>query len=146
MSRDELHSIQEERFRTVVAGAWQTPFYRRIWGEAGIEKGDVTSLENLGSLPVIDKTMILEDVALHPPLGSMGTRDDGAARAQVLQTTSGTTGAPQPVLWGAWGREAQNALLGRVYHWVGVEAGDIVHSVYGHGPVNGGHYIREAVN
>jgi phenylacetate-CoA ligase len=32
-----------------------------------------------------------------------------------------------------------------MYRWMGLEPTDVVHSVYGHGMINGGHYIREAV-
>jgi phenylacetate-CoA ligase len=36
-------------------------------------------------------------------------------------------------------------LLGRAYRFQGLRADDVAHSVYGHGMINGGHYIREAV-
>ena len=32
-----------------------------------------------------------------------------------------------------------------MYRWQGLSPRDVVHSVYGHGMINGGHYIREAV-
>jgi phenylacetate-CoA ligase len=32
-----------------------------------------------------------------------------------------------------------------MYRWMGLGADDVVQSVYGHGMINGGHYIREAV-
>ena len=145
MSRTTLEDLQQQRFTTVMDCAWATPFYQRIWGEAGISKGDINSLTDLPRLPVIDKNMILADVAAHPPFGSLATRTDRPRGPAVLQTTSGTTGNPQPVIWGAWGREVQNALLGRIYGWLGVGADDVAHSVYGHGLVNGGHYVRESV-
>ena len=40
MSRDELRSIQEKRFRSCMARGWQIPFYARHWGAKGIEPGD----------------------------------------------------------------------------------------------------------
>jgi phenylacetate-CoA ligase len=145
MSRDALRAEQERRFRRVMDTAWQTPFYVEHWSRHGVEPGDVTCLDDLDRLPLVDKSHLMADMAAHPPFGTLGRRLDGRVRPQVLQTTSGTTGNPQPVLWGAWGREVQNALLGRTYQWVGVGADDVVHSVYGHGPVNGGHYVREAL-
>lgn len=145
MSADELRDLQERRLRAVLACAWDTPFYQRLWAAEGAEPGDLRGIDDLRRLPVVDKAMVSADIEEHPPLGSLAIRASGAARPQVLQTTSGTTGQPQPVLWGAWAREAQNALLGRVYAWLGVGAEDVVHSVYGHGPVNGGHYAREAI-
>ena len=145
MSEERLREIQEERFRRVLGVAWQTPFYRRLWAKAGLRPDDIRSLADIENLPVFDKSDIMSDVAEHPPFGSLAVRLDKPIRPQVLQTTSGTTGDPQPVLWGARAREIQNALLGRVFQWLGVNENDIVHSVYGHGLVNGGHYVREAV-
>jgi phenylacetate-CoA ligase len=145
MTRTELEDLQQRRFSSVLACAWATPFYRRLWGELGIEPGDIRGLDDLEKLPVIDKSMILADVEENPPFGSLATRSDRPRGPAVLQTTSGTTGNPQPVIWGAWGREVQNALLGRIYNWLGMTSGDVAHSVYGHGLVNGGHYVREAV-
>ena len=63
----------------------------------------------------------------------------------MFHTTSGTTGDPQPIFYGAWDREVQNALLARTYRLHGLRDDDVVHSVYGFGMVNGGHYIREAL-
>lgn len=145
MSSDELRALQEARFAEVVRTALATPFYQRLWGENGIEAGDVTGLDVLEQLPVFDKSRVMADLAEYPPFGSLGERTDQPRGPRVLQTTSGTTGLPQPVLWGPWGREVQNAVLGRVYQWVGIGIDDVVHSVYGHGLVNGGHYAREAV-
>ena len=59
--------------------------------------------------------------------------------------SSGTTGRPQTLLFGPKGREVGNLLVGRMYRWLGLQPDDVVHSVYGHGMINGGHYIREAV-
>ena len=63
----------------------------------------------------------------------------------MFHTTSGTTGVPQPLFYGAEDREIQNLLLARAYRLMGLRDDDVVHSVYGFGTVNGGHYVREAV-
>lgn len=145
MTRSALEDLQQQRFARVMQCAWVTPFYQRLWSSHGIEPGDIRDLSDLEKLPIVDKTMILADVDEHPPFGSLATRTDRPRGPAVLQTTSGTTGNPQPVIWGAWGREVQNALLGRIYSWLGMGSEDVAHSVYGHGLVNGGHYVRESV-
>jgi len=146
VSRDELRAEQERRFARLMARGWEVPFYRRIWSAKGIEPGDIRTLDDLPKLPVYDKADIMASVAENPPFGDFAGLEGGADRAPVIfHTTSGTTGRPQPLLFGPWGREVTNLLVGRMYRWQGLCAADVVHSVYGHGTINGGHYIREAV-
>ena len=148
LSRDELFARQDAMFRRCVARAWQIPFYQRLWGGAGIEAGDIAGLADIGKLPVFGKHEIMASVEAHPPLGDFhGWRDGTEAgdRSIVFHTTSGTTGRPQPLVFSPRSREVQNLLLARLYRWQGMRPGDVVHSVYGHGMINGGHYVREAV-
>jgi phenylacetate-CoA ligase len=148
MSRDELRAVQARRFRGVLAFAWNVPFYRRLWGAAGIEPGDVRGLDDLAKLPTYSKSDLMRSLEAHPPLGDFHGIDTHPPERRpqiVIQTTSGTTGKPQPLLFGPKSREIQNALLARVYMLQGMRRDDVVHSVYGFGMVNGGHYIRETV-
>ena len=147
LSRDELFARQDRLFRRCLARAWRTGFYRRLWGGAGIEPGDIRGLADIGKLPVFDKSDLMASIEAHPPFGDFGGFDprDADHEPVIFHTTSGTTGRPQPLLFGAKSREAQNLLLGRVYRLQGMAGSDVVHSVYGHGPINGGHYVREAV-
>ncbi len=142
MSRDELHALQNERFLKLMKRGWEIPFYQRLWGEKGIQPGDIRSLADIGKLPVYDKSDLMASVNAHPPYGDF----DGRGHTPVVfHTTSGTTGRPQPLMFGPKGREITNLLVGRMYRWMGLQPSDVVHSVYGHGMINGGHYIREAV-
>ena len=142
MSRDELFAMQDARFRKLMVRGWEIPFYRRLWGDRGIEPGDIRGLADIGKLPVYDKSDLMASVEAHPPYGDFSGRGDSPI---VFHTTSGTTGRPQPLLFGPKGREIGNLLVGRMYRWLGLRADDVVQSVYGHGMINGGHYIREAV-
>ncbi|MDP6206653.1 MAG: phenylacetate--CoA ligase family protein, partial [SAR324 cluster bacterium] len=90
----------------------------------------------------------MASIEMHPPFGdfsgcNFGKRDD--KRSVIIHTTSGTTGNPQVLTFGPKGREIANLLVARMYQWQGLRDNDVVHSVYGHGTINGGHYIREAV-
>ncbi|MFN0161596.1 MAG: phenylacetate--CoA ligase family protein [Burkholderiales bacterium] len=146
ISADELRALQEERFARVLALAWKTPFYRRLWGARGIEPGDIRGLADLPRLPTFDKSDIMESIAKKPPFGdfhAMDAYEPGQRPPVVFHTTSGTTGRPQVLLFGPRGREAQNRILARTYLLQGLTDDDVVHSVYGHGLINGGHYIRE---
>lgn len=145
LSRDELHALQNRRFLRVVERASQVPFYRRLWGAKGIERGDIRSLDDIARLPAFSKADLMASVEKHPPFGDYHGMGDRERPSVVLHTTSGTTGAPQPLFFGAWDREVQNLLLARAYRLQGLRDDDVVHSVYGFGMVNGGHYVREAV-
>lgn len=153
LSRERLRQQQEQRFARLMQRGWQIPFYQRLWGRAGIEPGDIRGLDDLARLPVYSKSDIMDSVALHPPFGDFHgsdvpvTGDDGRSSLwpMVLHTTSGTTGRPQPLLFSPKSREIQALLLARIYLLQGMRPGDVVHSVYGHGPINGGHYVREAL-
>ena len=147
ISRDELFMLQDRQFQRCLTRAWQTGFYRRLWGAAGIEPGDVRGLADIHLLPTFDKSDLMASIAAHPPFGDFaGERlEDPAHQPMILHTTSGTTGDPQVLLFGARSREIQNLILGRIYRFQGLRHDDVVHSVYGHGMINGGHYIREAV-
>ena len=148
MSVDELRHLQNQRFMRLMAFAWQVPFYQRHWGAAGLQAGDVKSLDDITRIPMYSKSDLMASVEAHPPLGDFHGQDVhpvGQRPPIIVQTTSGTTGMPQPLLFGPRSRETQNALLARVYLLQGMSAQDVVHSVYGFGMVNGGHYIRETL-
>ncbi len=148
ISRDELRTLQEVRFDTLLARAWRIPFYRRLWGAKGIEAGDIRGLDDIGKLPSYDKSDIMASIEAHPPFGDFHGMELYAPEERppvVVHTTSGTTGKPQVLLYGPKSREVQNLLIARFYLLQGLRSDDIVHSVYGHGMVNGGHYLREAV-
>ncbi|MEO9599453.1 phenylacetate--CoA ligase family protein [Parasphingorhabdus sp.] len=142
MSRDELYAVQDRQFQKLMQRGWEIPFYQRLWGEQGIEAGDIKGLTDITKLPVYDKSDLMASVNAHPPYGDFDGRGDDPV---IFHTTSGTTGRPQPLMFGPKGREVTNLLVGRMYRWMGLGRDDVVQSVYGHGMINGGHYIREAV-
>jgi phenylacetate-CoA ligase len=145
LSTDALRALQEERFAVLMKRGWEVPFYRRHWGEAGIEPGDITGIDDLTKLPTFSKTDLMKSVEAFPPYGDFHGMEEGNRQGVVFHTTSGTTGTPQPLFFGAWDREIQNALLARTYLLQGLRPEDVIHSIYGFGMVNGGHYIREAI-
>lgn len=148
ISRDEMRARQNRMFLSCVERAWKTGFYRDLWGRHGIAPGDIRSLDDLPGLPVFDKTDIMASLERAPPFGDFHARDsypEGERPPVIIHTTSGTTGTPQIIPFGPRGREVQNLILARVYRLQGLRDDDIVHSIYGFGMINGGHYIREAI-
>ena len=144
LNAERLHELQEKRFARVIERAWQVPFYQRHWREAGLNPGDIKTLNDLAKVPVFSKKDLMASVEYSPPLGDYHGLAGQRHRA-ILHTTSGTTGAPQPLFFSPRDREIQNILLARAYLLQGLRPDDVVHSVYGFGMVNGGHYIREAI-
>lgn len=148
ISRDELRSIQNERFLKLMEFGWRVPFYQRLWGAKGLEKGDINSIDDIVKLPAYSKSDLMASVEAFSPIGDFDGRasySEDTRPPLVFQTTSGTTGKPQPLLFGPKSREIQNLLLARFYAMQGIHGDDVIHSVYGHGMVNGGHYVRESV-
>jgi phenylacetate-CoA ligase len=148
MSVQRLREHQNRLFARQIQRAWQLPFYQRLWGGAGIQPGDIRSVDDIARLPSFGKQDIMESIERRPPLGDHHGREipiDGKIYPMILHATSGTTGRPQPLLFSPRAREVHKLMLARAYILQGLRPEDVVHSVYGHGPVNGGHYVREAV-
>ncbi len=145
MSKDELFAIQNSQFLKLMVRGWGVPFYKRLWSAKGIEAGDIQGLQDITKLPVYDKTDLMASIADYPPYGDFAGLGGHDRAPAILHTTSGTTGRPQTLLFGPKGREVGNLLVGRMYRWMGLQPDDVIQSVYGHGMINGGHYIREAV-
>lgn len=148
MPQPTLRRHQEALFARQMRRAWQLPFYQRLWGAAGVRPEHVRSLDDLHLLPAFGKQEIMQSIERRPPLGDHHGREvpiDGAILPMIVHATSGTTGRPQPLVFSPRSREVHKLLLARAYLMQGLRPQDVVHSVYGHGLVNGGHYVREAV-
>lgn len=118
MPRDKLRALQNERFIKVVTFGWKIPFYQRHWGAAGLRPNDIQSIDDIYKLPPYSKEDLMASVEAYPPIGDfhgLNTYKPEERPSLVFQTTSGTTGRPQPLLFGPKSREIQNLLLARFY-------------------------------
>lgn len=147
MSRDALHALQERRFGETMRRGWQIPFFRRHWARAGMEPGDIRTLEDLPRVPPYTVHDIRESIERHPPFGDfMGIEpEDGKRMPLVLQTSGGTTGLPRPMLYAPQDRETMAILGGRRFAMHGIRPGDLVLVTYALGLSNGGIAPREAL-
>ena len=50
---DVIREIQNERFLWQMKRAWKVPFYRRHWKAAGMEPGDIRSVDDLARNPAV---------------------------------------------------------------------------------------------
>lgn len=86
MSEEEINKYKEKRFIKIFQRAYdKSPFYHKLYSEAGIKKEDIKSLADLTKLPIITKEMVrqhAEEILTVP-------------KWQVIEShTSGTTGTP----------------------------------------------------
>lgn len=145
MGRDALRALQEERFARQMARAWQIPFYRRHWGNAGIQPGDIRGLDDLAKLPPFSVHDMRESIARCPPWGDLIALDPMEPMPLVLQTSGGTTGMPRPMLFSPRDREVMNIITGRRLYMQGVRPFDVVQVVLSLGLANGGFLAREGI-
>ncbi len=101
LSPDRLQALKEGRFLGQMERAWQVPFYNRHWSNAGMEPGDITSLDDLKKIPPFSVHDLRESVARDPLwadyIGIDPATDD--PMPLILQTSGGTTGMPRPMLF-----------------------------------------------
>ena len=109
---EEIRALQEKRFLQQMARGWEVPFYQRHWRAAGLEPGDIRSLDDLKKIPPYTVHDLRESIERAPPFGDyMGIRL--GEFPLVLQTSGGTTGLPRPMLYSPRDREVTNILGGR---------------------------------
>lgn len=125
--RERIEELQLRRLKEQVDRAWRdVPFYRRLWGEAGFEPGDLRSLGDLPSLPAYTVDDIRRSIEREPPLGDyQGVRwpeQAGQVPARVY-FSGGTTGRERPTLYTAWDREVGALLTARALWLQGIRPG-----------------------
>lgn len=86
MTPDELKARNEKRFLDLFRKAYdKSPFYHRLYSEAGISKEDIRTLDDIRKLPIITKDMVkahAEEIRTEPKW------------KLIKNHTSGTTGTP----------------------------------------------------
>lgn len=93
MDPEQRAAIVLAKLRAQVAYAWRrSPFYRRLWGDAGVGPEGLGRLSDLARFPLVTKELIRADQDAHPPFGSTLCCDEGAIGH--VHGTSGTTGRP----------------------------------------------------
>jgi len=136
---EEKRSLQGERLATLVARL--ATCGNAFWTErlADIDPADITSVDDLGSLPFTVK----QDLRDQYPLGMVTTP---MAETTRLHASSGTSGKPTIVVYtphdlGIWAEVNARALA-----LAGTRSDDILHNGYGYGLFTGGlglHYGGE---
>ncbi|MBF4161166.1 phenylacetate--CoA ligase PaaK [Nocardioides acrostichi] len=131
-SLDELRSLQQSRLRDSVQHAYDhVPHYRAAFDAAGVHPHDVTSLDDLATLPFTTKA----DLRANYPFGMFAVPREHVAR---VHASSGTTGRPTVVGYTRADLEMWADVVARSIRAAGGRAGHILHNAYGYGLFTGG--------
>jgi phenylacetate-CoA ligase len=125
MSADERAAVILAKIQGVMGWAWErAPFYRTRWQAAGLEPGDVKSLDDFARVPTIAKADLRADQAANPPFGSYLCVD----RSEVVRVhgTSGTSGRPTAFAWSGDDYERIAEAHARIMWSFGVRPSDTV--------------------
>ena len=141
-SRDELQALQLERLKQTLQHTYKNvPHYQRSWDAAGIQPGDLKSLEDLRLFPLTTKADLRENY----PFGMFAVPMDDIVR---VHASSGTTGQPTVVGYTKQDIQTWAEVCARSIRASGGTRADIVHVAYGYGLFTGGlgaHYGAECL-
>lgn len=128
-SKDQIRAHQERRFLEIMKLGWKNRFYQRLWGDAGIEPGDIRGLDDLEKLPIFTSEDVKKSIEDHPPFGEVcGINPLEYLKSAPLkmQTSGGTTGMPRPTLFGTADWELNGLTTARHLYVQGGRPGDII--------------------
>ena len=94
MPVEKLRELQVRKFKRALHRAYNnSPFYRRIYREAGLEPGDIKTFEDIRRVPKVEKDMLREAQTRGPfPYGDILAVP--LREVTTFRQTSGTTGTP----------------------------------------------------
>lgn len=114
-SPERLQSLQLERLRRLLKEADQTPYYRQLFAEAGLQPKKIDRLDDLQRLPPLTKALIRAnfETLKHP-----------AARDLARTSTGGSSGEPLIFMLGKERVSHDVAAKWRATRWWDVDIGD----------------------
>jgi phenylacetate-CoA ligase len=96
---ERLRRLQAERLVRQLDRVWSVPvpFFRRKLEAAGVRRGDVRALEDLGAIPTTLKAELRQSEEEYPPFGDY--RGAPLSACVRLGASTGTSGRPTLILW-----------------------------------------------
>src|SRR5829696_6706635 len=100
-SPDEIRRLQNERFLRQMQRAWQVPFYQKHWRAAGMQPGDIRSLDDLLQIPPFSVHDLRAGLEQEPFWADYIGIDPSTNEPMplIMQTSGGTTGLPRPMIF-----------------------------------------------
>ncbi len=129
---EELRKLQNERLSALVARVYQdVPAYRKKLDDAGLQPGDIQTVEDLHKLPFTTK----DDLRAHYPYGMFAKPMNQVLR---IHASSGTTGKPTVVGYTRNDLDVFDEVVARSLVAAGARPGMKLHNAYGYGLFTGG--------
>ena len=132
IDRERLEGLQLTRLRDMLARVYErVPFYREQFDAAGFKPGDLTSLDDVPSLPFTEKTAFRDNY----PYGLFAVP---MSEVVEIHSSSGTTGK---AVVGGYTRadlDSWTELVCRIVVAAGVHDGDVAQVAFGYGMFTGG--------
>ena len=136
----DLRNLQSDHLAALAARVYErVDFYRNKFDEAGVKPGDISTIEDIVSLPITRK----KDLRDTYPFGLFGQDRDQISR---VHASSGTTGKPTVVGYTRDDVDLFARVNARCLAMAGAEPGMMLHNAYGYGLFTGGlglHYGAE---
>ena len=131
-SREQIRQWQSERLVNQIQNVWDNvPFYRKKIQEAGLEPGDIKTVDDLHKLPFITK----DDLRDCYPYGLLARPLKDCVR---IQSTSGTTGRRVVAFYTQHDIDLWEDCCARAIVAAGGTNEDVCHVSYGYGLFTGG--------
>jgi len=122
-SLDELETMRAGYLRRLVRHAYEhTPHYRAALDEKGIVPTDITCVDDVRKLPLLERAIAQTSVE---------TRTAGWPAVAVRKTTSGSTGQPLEVRFSAESRHWRDAMRWRGFGWANYRMGNKAMHLWG---------------
>jgi len=146
-SPDTIAATQWARLQSRARAAYEVPFFRRRWDEAGVSPDSLKTLADLARFPAYTVDDIRTSIEANPPYGDYQgvTVDQAVEQPMRVYMSGGTTGRSRPTLYTAWDREAGAILTARALYMQGIRPGDVVLNAWAYSTHNGAHSMDEAL-
>lgn len=131
MDREQIEKLQLERLKTTVEHCMHSAFYKQKFKEAGLEPGDIQSLDDIRKIPFTTK----QDLRDTYPFGMASVPLSQCVR---LHSSSGTTGNPTVILHTQKDLNEWANAVARCLWMVGCRPDDVFQNTSGYGMFTGG--------
>ncbi|MCD6354899.1 MAG: phenylacetate--CoA ligase [Prolixibacteraceae bacterium] len=131
LGRNDLKKLQVERLNETIGQAARSPFYRELFKQKKISKGDIKDISQITELPFTTK----QDLRDNFPYGFLSLPKKEIVR---LHSSSGTTGKPTVIFHNKHDLSSWANLMARSLFCAGIRDTDVFQNICGYGLFTGG--------